>query len=97
LPSGHLFVALQKTASELPATIEALQKSIQEMQASVVKLEQASDLLNVKIRTANSTQTSWTSIEQIRQDVQALKEAFLGRSQFPDPRSNVSAVDEVFL
>ncbi|CAF0956674.1 unnamed protein product [Adineta ricciae] len=68
--------------NELQETIKSLQKTIEDMQTSVVKLEQASDQLDLKIRTSNAHPSS-SVINEIRQEVQLLKETFLNRSQFP--------------
>ncbi|UJR09580.1 hypothetical protein I4U23_013815 [Adineta vaga] len=69
-------------STELHETVKNLQKSIEDMQTSIVKLEQTTDQLNIKIRTSNMNPSS-SAIDEIKQEVQSLKESFLNRSQFP--------------
>ena len=59
------------------------------MQTSVVKLEQSSDQLNLKIQTTN-THPSSSIINEIKQEVQLLKETYLNRSRFPAIPSRVT-------
>ncbi|CAF0903186.1 unnamed protein product [Adineta steineri] len=70
-------------SNEVNDIIKNLQKSIQDMQTSVTKLEQTTDLLNLNIKTSNTNQSSSLSIEEIKQQVQELKQLSLGRLQFP--------------
>lgn len=61
-------------------TIKTLERTVQTMQTSITKLEQTADQLHL---TLNSTTTNRTSLDDIKREIQVLKELSLGRSQFP--------------
>jgi hypothetical protein len=66
------------------------------MQTSIVKLEQTADQLNLIMKKSNSNQLSSSSIEEIKREIQGLKELSLNRSQFsriPTWQSKTSEVD----
>lgn len=50
------------------------------MQASITKLEQTADQLHL---TMTTTTTNRTALDEIKRDIQVLKELSLGRTQFP--------------
>jgi len=65
------------------------------MQTSIVKLEQTADQLNLTMKTSNSNQLSSSSIEEIKREIQGLKELSLNRSQFPRISTWQSKTSEV--
>ena len=50
------------------------------MQTSIAKLEQTADQLHL---TMTATTTNRTALDEIKRDIQVLKELSLGRTQFP--------------
>lgn len=64
----------------LNETMKTLERTVQNMQTSITKLEQTADQLHL---TLNSTTTSRTALDEIKREIQVLKELSLGRSQFP--------------
>ena len=64
--------------NELNETIKNLQKTVLNIQTSVSKLEQTADQLNTTIQTPNPNRSLF---EELKQEIQGLKELFSDRSQ----------------
>ncbi|CAF0959512.1 unnamed protein product [Adineta steineri] len=69
-------------ANDLIETIKNLQKTIQEMQTSVKRLEQTTEQLHLTLH-SSPTNGSSSSLEEIKREIQQLKNLSLSRSQFP--------------